>query len=165
MTLRNRVLHEATASGSNLSQIGPCDEPRIFTLAQANELAPLLRSITGRTHQALQTARNRMAPQKTTESDQAESSCQHIVEQWVAKMERLGMIVRGLWLLDMDTGDGYLCWKHPESVIFYYRDYGENFSKRRCLQEVIRAMSPDWADCNQITTIASSAARHLELDT
>jgi len=140
------------AAGSiYVPQIGPCDEPRIFTLSDANALMPLLRSITRRSHQSLQTARNELEPitTVTTQSLQIEATCQSIVQQWVNKMERLGVIVKGLWLLELDTGDGYLCWKYPEASILYYHEYGEPFSQRRYLQDVIREMAPDWANSDR----------------
>jgi len=64
-----------------------------------------------------------------------------------------------------DTGDGYLCWKYPDVAILQYHAYDERFSQRRDLQAVIRALRPDWADCNQATTIASLAGKHLEHNT
>ncbi len=116
-------------------------------MAQANALMPLLRSITRRAHQSLQAARNEFDPTTpaTVQSRAIEATYQAIVERWVAKMERLGVIVKGLWLLDFDTGDGYLCWKYPEATIFHYHEYGEDFSQRRHLLEVIRETTPDWA--------------------
>jgi len=64
-----------------------------------------------------------------------------------------------------DTDDGYLCWKYPDVAISHYHAYDKRFSQHCDLHAVIRALRPDWADCNQATTITSSAGNHLEHDT
>ena len=63
----------------------------------------------------------------------------------MSKMERLGLVVKGLWLVDFDTGDGYLCWKYPELRINHYHEYNAGFAGRRELAEVIEELDPDWA--------------------
>jgi hypothetical protein len=63
----------------------------------------------------------------------------------MAKMARLGLMVKGLWLVDFDTGDGYLCWKFPELKIGQYHGYHEGYTARRPLREVIEELDPDWA--------------------
>ncbi len=68
-----------------------------------------------------------------------------IVKAWVGKMERLGLVVKGLWLVDFDTGDGYICWKFPELKLGHYHGYHEGFGGRRPLREIIEELDPDWA--------------------
>jgi hypothetical protein len=46
----------------------------------------------------------------------------------------LGVLVKGMWLVDFDSGDGiYYCWQHPEPTIEYFHDYGSGFAGRRPL--------------------------------
>ena len=68
-----------------------------------------------------------------------------IVKRWMAKMARLGLVVKGLWLVDFDTGDGYICWKFPELRLGHYHGYHEGYTTRRPLREVIEEIDPDWA--------------------
>ena len=58
-----------------------------------------------------------------------------IVKRWMAKMARLGLVIKGLWLVDFVTGDGYLCWKFPELKIGQYHGYHEGYTARRPLRE------------------------------
>ena len=46
----------------------------------------------------------------------------------------LGLEVKGLWLVDFDSGAGYYCWKYPESSLEYFHGYDEGFSGRLPLQ-------------------------------
>ena len=132
---------------SNIFQIVARDEPRIFTLAEAQALFPLVRSITQATYAELEPVRRQLAAMipSNPQIHAVEKLYEAIVRRWVAKMERLGLVIKGLWLVDFDTGDGYLCWKFPELKLGHYHTYQEGFSGRRPLREVIEEFDPDWA--------------------
>ncbi len=132
---------------SNIFQIVARDEPRIFTLAEAQALFPLVRSITQATYAELDPVRRQLALMipSNPQIHAVEKLYETIVRRWVAKMERLGLVIKGLWLVDFDTGDGYLCWKFPELKLGHYHTYQEGFSGRRPLREVIEEFDPDWA--------------------
>mgnify|MGYP003508003196 FL=1 len=136
-----------TNNSSNIFQIVARDEPRIFTLAEAQALFPLVRSITQATHAELEPGRLKLEAMVPTNPliHEVEKQYEAIVRRWVAKMERLGLVIKGLWLVDFDTGDGYLCWKFPELKLGHYHTYQEGFSGRRPLREVIEEFDPDWA--------------------
>ena len=68
-----------------------------------------------------------------------------IVRKWVMQVRRLGIKVYGLWELGFDTGDGYLCWRHPEIRLAYFLEHGEDFQGRRPLKSVIEETQPEWA--------------------
>lgn len=135
------------ASVLNLPQIGSTDEPRIFTLVEARDLFPLVRKITAQSHAELEPVKRRLENMLSTDPriKSVEREYESVVKRWVSKMERLGLVVKGLWLVDFDTGDGYLCWKFPELKLGHYHDYSSGFSGRRPLQEVIDELDPDWA--------------------
>lgn len=132
---------------ATIHQIVAQDDPRIFSLAEAEALFPLVRKITQAAHQELEPVRRNleaMIPSNPLIRD-VEREYEAIVKRWVAKMERLGLVVKGLWLVDFDTGDGYLCWKFPELKLGHYHGYHEGFTGRRPLREVIEEFDPDWA--------------------
>jgi hypothetical protein len=128
-------------------QIVTRDETRVFTLAEAEELFPLVRAITEAAWHELEPVRQRLESMVPSNPRlrAVESEYESIVKRWMAKMNRLGLSVRGLWLVDFDTGDGYLCWKFPELRIGHYHDYQSGFGGRRPLREVIEELDPDWA--------------------
>ncbi|MBU2765663.1 DUF2203 family protein [Acidithiobacillus ferrivorans] len=120
---------------------------RVFTLHEAEALFPLVRFITVQAHDELapilESARASMQSHEALR--QQEKRYEEIVRRWINKMERLGVVVAGLWLLDFDTGDGYLCWRYPEVVLGFYHGYDQGFSQRRPLPEILREHQPDWA--------------------
>ena len=132
---------------SSIFQIGARDDPRMFSLAEAEALFPLVRSITQAAYGELEPVRRQlesMIPTNPLMRD-VEQRYEAIVRRWIAKMEKLGLVVKGLWLVDFDTGDGYLCWKFPELKLGHYHTYDEGFTARRPLHEVIEEFDPDWA--------------------
>ncbi len=135
------------ANASPITQIGSLEEPRIFTLEEANELFPLVRRITHDAYKTLRPIKRRLENMLATDPRMVvvEKEYEAVVKRWVRKMERLGLVVQGLWLVDFDTGEGYLCWKYPELRIGHFHDYTSGFSSRRPLNEVIEELDPDWA--------------------
>lgn len=137
----------SSANAVQIHQIGAVGEPRVFTLAEAESLLPLVRSITDQSAEELapikQRLNNMLATDPRTPAVQREY--EEVIKRWVSKLERLGVVVKGLWLVDFDTGDGYLCWKYPELRIAHYHGYDEGIAGRRPLAEAIEELDPDWA--------------------
>jgi len=131
----------------SLYQIVARHDTRVFTLAEAEELFPLVRAITESAWYELEPVRHRLENMVPVNPriHEVEREYEAVVKRWMAKMNRLGLTVKGLWLVDFDTGDGYLCWKFPELRIGYYHAYHEGFTHRRPLREVIEETDPDWA--------------------
>ena len=136
-----------SARALEIAQIGSISEPRLFTLQDAQALFPLVYRITDQAFAELQPVKQRLDNMLVTDPHivQVEKRYEAIVKRWVSKMERLGLVVKGLWLVDFDTGDGYLCWKYPELRLGHFHDYGSGFAERRPLREVIEEFDPDWA--------------------
>jgi hypothetical protein len=134
-------------ANAEIHQINSRDEPRVFTLSEAEALFPLVRKITQVTYHELEPVRRALEATVPTnpQIQDIERQYETIVKRWVGKMERLGLVVKGLWLVDFDTGDGYLCWKFPELRIGYYHSYHEGYSGRIPLRQVVEEFDPDWA--------------------
>ena len=135
------------ADHPSIHQIMARDETRVFTLAEAEELFPLVRAITETAWRELEPVRRKLEAMVPVNPQihEIERQYETIVKRWMAKMARLGLVVKGLWLVDFDTGDGYLCWKFPELKIGQYHGYHEGYTTRRPLREVIEELDPDWA--------------------
>ena len=131
----------------DIAEIVPTGDPRVFSLSEAKALFPLVRRITQTAYAELEPVRKSLEALLPTDPRIAEVEHQYeaVVKRWVGKMERLGLVVKGLWLVDFDTGDGYLCWKFPELRLAHYHGYSEGFGNRRPLEQVVEEMDPDWA--------------------
>lgn len=53
-----------------------------------------------------------------------------LVEQWQEKIIQLGCEPKGLWLVDFNNGEGYYCWRHPETELGFFHGYEEGFAGR-----------------------------------
>jgi len=100
----------------------PSEDKKIFTLDEAREALPKVREITAEAVASYESA------------DGAEEQQQEIVGRWVRRITSLGLEVKGLWLVDFDSGAGYYCWKYPEPALEYFHGYEEGFAGRLPLQ-------------------------------
>ncbi len=134
-------------NSAKISDINLCDTPRVFTLAEAEAMMPLVSRITRSSYEELEPVRKRLEAMLPTHPDISlvEQDYESVVLQWVGKMERLGLQVKGLWLIDFDTGEGCLCWRFPELKLGYYHGYHEGFAKRKPIDQVVEETDPDWA--------------------
>ncbi|MFY9549971.1 MAG: DUF2203 family protein, partial [Thermoanaerobaculia bacterium] len=53
-----------------------------------------------------------------------------VVRDWAQEIQSLGIEVKGIWLVDFDSGAGYYCWKYPEMALNHFHGYEEGFSGR-----------------------------------
>lgn len=130
------------------AQIVPLGEPRVFTLAEARALMPLVLKITRAAHQQLEPLRRQLQTAITTDSDSgrsAEQAYRRVVQEWIDKLQRLGLTASDLWVVHFDTGDGHLCWRFPELRLSNFHLYEDCENGRRQVDEYIELFHPDWA--------------------
>ncbi|MGH9315699.1 MAG: tetratricopeptide repeat protein [Thermoanaerobaculia bacterium] len=109
---------------AQLLYAGPV-EKKIFKLEEARALLPKVKELTT-------DAVSRYA--RLGEGGEAEEERQKIVGQWASTIASLGVEIKGLWLVDFDSGAGYYCWKYPEESLDHFHGYEEGFSGRLPLQ-------------------------------
>lgn len=130
-----------------VAQIGSCDDTRVFTLAEAKSLLPVVQRITISAFEELEPVKKRIENTLATDPrlKSIEQSYEDIVRRWVKKMERLGLVVHGLWMVDFDTGDGYISWQYPEIRLAWFHEYTSGVAGRLPLEQHIEETMPDWA--------------------
>lgn len=106
-----------------------------FTPEMANEVIPALHRCT---EEAIRDTGAVLAkvPYMAENSPQykkLETEFDDAVHKWVDKVHRLGGYAKDMWLVDFDTGDGYLCWSYPETRIEYFHSYEGGFKTRKKL--------------------------------
>lgn len=106
-----------------------------FTLEQAEQLLPKVAACTAaafRQVEALETQAE--AIKDVTAREALQKQVLGVVQSWAQAVQDLGADVKGLWLVDFDSGDGYFCWKYPEPTLDFFHGYDEGFSGRKPLQ-------------------------------
>lgn len=96
-------------------------------------ILPFVYRITEEAQKELRLKVNRLEalPQKASErARQIETEIDELVENWEAKVKKLGGLPKGVWLADFDSGNGYYCWKFPETQIKFWHGYQDGFSGR-----------------------------------
>jgi hypothetical protein len=130
-----------------VAQIVPFDEERIFTLSEARALMPLVVKITTAAHKRLEPLRTQLQTEISTNSDSessVEEAYRRVVQEWIEKLQRLGVTASDLWVVHFDTGDGHICWRFPELRLANYHLYEDCENGRRSLDEYIELFQPDW---------------------
>ena len=105
----------------------------IFTLEEARALLPQVKTITQRYSLLVEALQDSLHdPDDTTEVKRLEQRINVELQKWVAELNDLGVEVKGLWLADFDSGDGYYyCWKLGEDDIEHFHRYETGFAGRR----------------------------------
>lgn len=130
-----------------VAQIVPFDEERIFTLSEARALMPLVVKITTAAHKRLEPLRAQLQTSISTHGDSdysVEEAYRKVVQEWIEKLQRLGVTASDLWVVHFDTGDGHLCWRFPELRLASFHLYEDCENGRRSLDEYIELFQPDW---------------------
>ena len=94
---------------------------KIFSYEEAAALLPAVERITA------------VAVEKVDELGESEDNVERyqlIVGDWAEAIIRLGIEVKGLWLIDFDCGSGYYCWQWPEPGLQFFHGYEEGFRGR-----------------------------------
>lgn len=106
-----------------------------FTPEMANDLIPALKRFT---EQAIEEtdfilAKVPYVPEGSPRFKALEKEFDSALYRWIDKVHRLGGYAKDMWLVDFDTGDGYLCWSYPESRMEYFHPYSGGYKTRKKL--------------------------------
>jgi hypothetical protein len=108
----------------------------IFSLDQARALLPQVKLLTA--DAVIRAEAISAELQHISEADPAHGplteTLREIVDTWTAAVRALGPEAKGLWLVDFDNGEGYYCWRYPETGIAHYHGYEDGFAGRIPIQ-------------------------------
>jgi hypothetical protein len=105
---------------------------RIFSYDEALSTFPVVRDLTNAAVRQVEAVVSSIQSREELAARQAEieETCDGIVHEWARRITGLGCEVKGRWLVDWDSGDGYYCWRFPEKTISFFHTYEEGFSGR-----------------------------------
>jgi hypothetical protein len=108
------------------------DDGTIFTYEEALATFPRVRQLTEQAVQQIEAMINRLQSSKEFEDRKAEldEAVQQIVQAWATEIVTLGCEIKGMWLVDWDSGAGYYCWRYPEEALGHYHAYTDGFAGR-----------------------------------
>lgn len=106
--------------------------PSTHTLKSANALIPAISRITEEAIKLTDSLAVKIQAQAkgSPKFEALVKNYDDIVQKWADKIHRLGGVAKGLWLVDFDTGKGYLCWSYPEKRIEHFHSYDTGFKQR-----------------------------------
>jgi hypothetical protein len=107
---------------------------REWTLEGARAVLPDVRA---RTERAVEEAERLVLAREGGDAAaqaRVDTQIQAVIERWAREMEALGAEVKGVWLVDFDTGSGYYCWCWPETALDHFHGYEEGFAGRTRIQ-------------------------------
>jgi hypothetical protein len=96
---------------------------RVFSYAEAVQMLPEVRALTDRAVHEIEA----LGPEPGERADA-------VIGAWAKALLDQGLEVKGLWLVDFDSGSGYYCWRHPEPALRYFHSYEEGFPGRMPIQ-------------------------------
>ncbi|MDQ6799284.1 MAG: DUF2203 domain-containing protein [Acidobacteriota bacterium] len=97
---------------------------KTFSYEEAAELLPRVQELTSIAVEEVE----------ALASDAPRDAGQQLVAKWAEAVMKMGIEVKGLWLIDFDNGSGYYCWQYPEESLQYFHGYEEGFGGRVKLQ-------------------------------
>ncbi len=97
---------------------------KIFSYEEAAALLPEVQKLTAEAVQEVESLAN----------DAPRDEAQQVVGRWAEAVMKMGIEVKGLWLIDFDNGSGYYCWQYPEESLQYFHGYDDGFGGRVKLQ-------------------------------
>ena len=105
---------------------------RVFSYDEALSTFPTVRDLTTAAVRQVEAVVSSVQSREELLARQAEleETCDGIVLEWARQVAGLGCEVKGRWLVDWDSGDGYYCWRFPEKTISFFHTYEEGFSGR-----------------------------------
>ncbi|HEY3568764.1 MAG TPA: DUF2203 domain-containing protein [Thermoanaerobaculia bacterium] len=105
---------------------------RIFTYDEALSTFPLVRDLTSAAVRQIEALTTSLGSSEELEAkrEDLEEAQERIVHAWAREVTAIGCEVKGVWLVDWDSGDGYYCWRFPEPSISHFHTYDEGFAGR-----------------------------------
>jgi len=105
---------------------------RIFTYEEALDTFAEVRDLTARAIHQIRALYNSIQSREEMERrhNELEAATSQVIEAWTEEVTAMGCLVKGLWLVDWDCGDGFYCWRYPEASIAHFHDYDDGFTGR-----------------------------------
>jgi hypothetical protein len=105
---------------------------RVFSYEEALATFPAVRDLTAAAVRQVEALLEAVKGREDAEQrqEELEEAYEAVVQAWAQEIMAIGCEVKGLWLVDWDSGDGYYCWRYPEEAIGFFHSYEDGFDGR-----------------------------------
>lgn len=132
--------------GLTLVEIFNIKKNKVFSYEEAVQLLPLVYRITEEVSKEvkyLMACVDALPDKNSASAKDLQDRINQNIEKWQNKLERLGVRPKGLWLADFDYGQGYFCWKFPETEILFKHGYQDGFTGRTLINDNVKNMKSE----------------------
>lgn len=126
-----------TSRGNSDFDVIGINRKSIFNIEEARTLFPIIFRLTKSYSERVQVLIHKIDAVANSKNENGigateplEAKAADLIQEWQSKVQKLGGLPNGHWIVDFDSGDGYFCWKYPERSIEYWHHYRDGFSKR-----------------------------------
>ncbi len=112
-----------------MGDIIPIHTRRIFSEVEAVTLLPIIRRITERTAEIVETLQEqqRFVPHDEPLHERLQSQIDAEFKRWAIKVIKLGCEPHGVWLVNFDAGNGWYTWRlGDEGLTFFHSQSGSS---------------------------------------
>lgn len=112
---------------------------QVFSVEDVRRVLPVVRRITQEFSGKVEILIARLETLELHQTDlicSLENQVNDLIATWNEKIKKLGADPKGLWVVDFDFGQGYYCWKFPETDILYWHDYEDGYTGRKPLEDL-----------------------------
>jgi hypothetical protein len=117
---------------------------RVFTLEEARATLPQVQVVTRPVFELASSLAEELQESEDRNDEERVEALQErlgaLMESWAEAVRELGPDVKGPWLVDFDSGDGYWCWAFPEEGLDHWHSYEGGFSSRMPVAEKPKAI-------------------------
>ena len=105
---------------------------RIFSYDEALATFPMVRDLTLEAARSVEALSVELSGEEDLDArrEALEAARERVIQTWARQVSDIGCEVKGLWLVDWDSGDGYYCWRFPEEAIGFFHTYDDGFAGR-----------------------------------
>jgi hypothetical protein len=109
---------------------------KTFSYPEACALLEQVRRLTLAADERVQQLRAQIdaQPKGSPQAERLEEQMNAAVQHWAAAMLELGVLPKGVWTVDFDSGEGFhFCWSLNERTLGHWHAYDEGFQSRKPL--------------------------------
>lgn len=109
-----------------MGEVVTINQKLFFTLTEARRILPIIRRLTKRAHDEVKRLGTQISLVDDADKKKVmEEEVYKTFKGWHRKVTKLGCEAKGMWLVDFDSGQGYYCWRYPESGINHFHGYDD----------------------------------------